>query len=82
MVTFARSLSKIINQCLIGLVNIYQYLLSPFLGHRCRFYPSCSSYAKEALQQFSIVKALYLIVKRLIKCHPGHPGGVDEISTR
>ena len=82
MAAFTRALSKIISGCLIQLVNGYQLLLSPIVGRQCRFYPSCSHYAKQALQQHRLFYALGLIVKRLIKCHPGHPGGIDEVPIR
>ncbi len=64
---------------LTGLISLYQLCLSPFLGNRCRFYPSCSSYAKEALEQHGVIKGSLLAVKRLSKCHPWHEGGVDLV---
>lgn len=64
---------------LIGLLKIYQYLISPLLGPRCRFWPSCSHYAIEALQVHGPLRGGWLTVKRLIKCHPGHPGGMDPV---
>ncbi len=82
MAVFTRALSKIISNGLIQVVNLYQLLLSPLMGHHCRFYPNCSQYAKLALQRHNLFYALWLISKRLTKCHPGHPGGVDEIPIR
>ncbi len=64
---------------LIALIKLYQLLLSPFLGGRCRFYPSCSSYAVESLQKHGTVKGASLICKRVIKCHPWHKGGIDLV---
>lgn len=64
---------------LIGLVRAYQYLLSPWLGRRCRFYPSCSEYAVEALQKHGGVAGSWLTLRRLARCHPYHPGGVDLV---
>jgi len=63
----------------MGCIKIYQYIFSPFLGCRCRFYPSCSQYAIEAVQQLGIFKGIYLSVRRLLKCHPFHTGGYDPI---
>ncbi len=59
------------------LIKFYQLALSPLLGPCCRFYPTCSHYALEALDKHGVFKGLFLILKRLIKCHPWHPGGVD-----
>ena len=63
----------------IGLIRIYQYAISPFLGRRCRFYPSCSEYAAESLQRHGAVKGLYLSIRRVGRCHPWHPGGYDPV---
>ncbi len=64
---------------LLFLIRLYQWTLSPFLGQCCRFYPTCSEYAIEAIKKRGALKALVLIFKRLIKCGPWHPGGVDEV---
>ncbi len=61
------------------LITLYQLCLSPFLGNRCRFYPTCSSYAKEALEEHGVIKGSQLSLKRLAKCHPWHEGGVDPV---
>lgn len=58
-------------------IRLYQFTLSPFIGNQCRFFPSCSNYALEALQKYSLPKALFYTVKRLLKCGPWHPGGFD-----
>ena len=70
---------KIINRMLICLVTCYQVCVSPLIQGRCRFYPTCSSYAKEALARYNVLTALWLIIRRLSKCHPFHPGDIDEI---
>lgn len=64
------------------LIRLYQLTLSPLLGPRCRFYPSCSEYAAQSLQQHSLLFALWLVAKRLLKCQPLHPGGYDPVPTR
>ncbi|MBX3718714.1 MAG: membrane protein insertion efficiency factor YidD [Parachlamydiales bacterium] len=63
----------------IFLVRLYQLTLSPFLGKRCRFYPSCSDYAIDAVKKHGAWKGSWLTAKRLVKCQPWHPGGVDEV---
>jgi len=60
----------------------YQKTLSPLLGSHCRFYPSCSQYAKEALEEWGLMRGGYYSVKRLLKCHPLHPGGLDPVKKR
>ncbi|MFP5346664.1 MAG: membrane protein insertion efficiency factor YidD [Actinomycetes bacterium] len=64
---------------LIGVVRAYQLLVSPLLGPTCRFYPSCSAYAVEALRRHGAVRGLWLTVRRLARCHPWNPGGVDPV---
>ncbi len=72
--------SQVLRKGLIIVLKGYQYLISPLLGNRCRFYPSCSHYALEALRQHNLIKGSYLIIKRLLRCHPFHPGGFDPVS--
>ena len=60
-------------------IDLYRLALSPLLGARCRFYPTCSSYAKQAIQQWGIAKGLALTLRRLAKCQPFHPGGYDPV---
>ncbi len=63
----------------IKFIRGYRYLLSPILGHNCRFYPSCSHYAEEAIAEHGIAKGIYLAARRLLKCHPWHEGGIDPV---
>lgn len=72
-------MQKIITSLLVALVKGYQLALSPFFGQQCRFTPTCSQYAIEALQAHSSVKGLLLIVKRISRCHPWHAGGHDPV---
>lgn len=67
---------------LVGLVRLYQLFLSPLLPSSCRFYPSCSAYALVALRRFGPVRGLWLTVRRLGRCHPWNPGGVDHVPRR
>jgi len=64
---------------LIGLIRLYQYLISPMIGPHCRFYPSCSHYAVEAIERHGVAYGGYLAMRRLLRCHPWHPGGVDPV---
>lgn len=64
---------------LIAILQAYRYALSPFLGQHCRFHPSCSAYAIEALQCHGVVGGSVLAVRRLARCHPWNPGGFDPV---
>ncbi|MFB9377207.1 membrane protein insertion efficiency factor YidD [Kineococcus gynurae] len=64
------------------LVRAYQLLVSPLLGPTCRFYPSCSQYAIDALRERGVLVGLWLTVRRLGRCHPWNPGGVDPVPPR
>ena len=57
----------------------YQLALSPLLGPRCRFYPSCSCYAHTAIVRFGAWRGMWLALRRLLRCHPFHPGGYDPV---
>ena len=63
----------------IKLIHIYRYLASPWVGNQCRFYPTCSHYAEEAIKKHGLIKGGYLMLRRLLKCHPWHPGGLDPV---
>ncbi|MES9906329.1 MAG: membrane protein insertion efficiency factor YidD [Sedimenticola sp.] len=64
---------------LILLVKGYSYLVSPFLGNNCRYYPTCSEYAQEAIECHGVITGLWLAIKRVSRCHPFHEGGVDPV---
>lgn len=68
-----------INRLLIGVVRGYQKVLSPVMGNQCRFYPTCSNYSIEALQEHGAIKGSWLTVKRIARCHPGCEGGHDPV---
>ena len=63
----------------LALIRIYQRLFSPFLGRRCRYFPTCSEYTFEAIQKHGLFKGSFLGAKRLLRCHPFHEGGVDPV---
>ena len=61
------------------LIRGYQLAISPFLGPRCRFYPSCSHYAIEAIETHGALRGVWLSIKRISRCHPWHEGGFDPV---
>lgn len=75
----SRRVLKFVGGAMVMLVKIYQYTLSPLLGPRCRFWPSCSSYTIEAIQVHGPFKGGWMAAKRIVKCHPGNPGGMDPV---
>jgi uncharacterized protein len=64
---------------LIILVAAYRYALSPMLGRSCRFHPSCSAYAQEALERHGALRGVWLALRRIGRCHPWHHGGYDPV---
>jgi uncharacterized protein len=64
---------------LVGLLTVYRRFISPLLGPRCRFYPSCSAYALEAVQLHGALRGSWLAMRRLSRCHPFHAGGLDPV---
>ena len=70
---------RLLNLVLIGLVRFYQLCISPLKPKSCRFYPTCSTYMLEALKKHGPIKGTVLGIKRILKCHPFHPGGYDPL---
>jgi len=68
-----------LNAPFLLLIRLYRATLSPVLPRACRFHPSCSEYAEQALRSRPLPRALWLIVRRLARCHPFHPGGFDPL---
>jgi uncharacterized protein len=68
-----------VKRVLIALIGAYRLLLSPLLGPRCRFYPTCSAYAVEAIDTHGAMRGTWLAIKRILRCGPWHPGGVDPV---
>lgn len=60
-------------------IRLYQRLISPLLGARCRFRPSCSEYAAQAILRHGVFRGFYLGIRRVLRCHPWNPGGIDEV---
>ncbi|TFW09966.1 membrane protein insertion efficiency factor YidD [Oxalobacteraceae bacterium OM1] len=67
------------SRLLLLLLRAYKLAVSPFLGQNCRFYPSCSDYAAEAVRIYGAARGGLLAARRLCKCHPWHPGGLDPV---
>lgn len=68
---------KILKSIILKLIKFYQTFISVNLGENCRFWPSCSQYTMEAIEKYGLLKGSFLGLKRIFKCHPFHPGGVD-----
>jgi putative membrane protein insertion efficiency factor len=64
---------------LVILIRLYQKFISPVKGQTCRFYPSCSEYSVQALQKYGFIKGSWKSIRRILKCHPFHPGGHDPV---
>ncbi|MDH4204250.1 MAG: membrane protein insertion efficiency factor YidD [Desulfobacteraceae bacterium] len=60
-------------------IRAYQFILSPILAPACRFYPTCSEYAYQSILRYGLLKGFLLALKRILRCHPFHPGGIDPV---
>lgn len=63
----------------VALIRLYQWVVSPLFPPACRFYPTCSEYARQAMLRYGFLKGAWLAARRLVKCHPFHPGGYDPL---
>ncbi|MDN5276234.1 MAG: uncharacterized protein PWR01_199 [Clostridiales bacterium] len=72
-------IAALMKRFLIGVIRCYQRTISPLLPNSCRFYPTCSEYAVQAVEKYGVLKGLYMGIKRVLKCHPFHPGGYDPV---
>ncbi len=73
------AITRLLGYVLIPFIKIYQYIISPVMGPKCRFVPTCSQYGEEALKKYGLFKGGWLLVKRLSKCRPGGGSGWDPV---
>lgn len=73
------TVGTVLAQPLIWVIRAYQLVISPMTPPSCRYYPSCSAYAVGALHKFGLVRGSYLAARRVLRCHPWAPGGVDHV---
>lgn len=76
MIAFLHDLPK---RFLLALLRFYKREISPYLPPSCRFVPTCSEYAMQAVAKYGAVKGGYLAIRRILRCHPFHPGGYDPV---
>ncbi len=76
---FGFYIKRFMNRMIIGMIKLYQTVISPALPGSCRFYPTCSQYTVEALERYGVLKGLSMGIKRILRCHPFHPGGYDPV---
>lgn len=74
-----QGVSGLIRKLIVICIKVYQKWISPLKRPSCRFYPTCSQYALEAVQKYGSLRGLIMAVKRIMKCHPFHPGGYDPV---
>jgi len=74
-----KKIMQILGLPFIALIKIYQWSISPWLGPKCRFTPSCSHYAVDALKKYGLIKGSWLAIKRILKCHPWGGHGYDPV---
>ena len=72
-------MTTMIRWLVLGAIRLYQWLLSPLLPPACRFWPTCSEYAAQAVQRYGVWQGGKLALRRLLRCHPFHPGGYDPV---
>ena len=72
-------MNSFISDLIILIIKVYRFILSPWLGNHCRFYPTCSAYAIEAIQRHGVLHGGRLAIKRLLSCQPWHEGGIDPV---
>lgn len=79
MKSIVKRISSAISWVLIKLIRLYQLTLSPLLGQSCRHYPTCSAYTMEAIEEWGVLRGVWLGIKRILKCHPWGSSGYDPV---
>jgi putative membrane protein insertion efficiency factor len=79
--TETKAAQRIMKKPILKILRFYSDQVSPFLPSRCRFHPSCSRYTHEAIEKHGLAHGSYLGARRILKCHPWHPGGIDPVPT-
>lgn len=74
-----RTIQSLLTSPFLWVIRGYQKFISPLFAPSCRFYPSCSEYTYQVFKKYGIIKGFIFSIKRITKCHPGHPGGFDPI---
>jgi putative membrane protein insertion efficiency factor len=82
IVLWKKSLGALLSVAFVGLIRLYQKLISPMLGQRCRYYPSCSNYSLQAIRTHGPIKGLALTLWRVLRCNPWSAGGVDQVPAK
>lgn len=77
-----KTFGALLSAVFVGIIRLYQVVLSPMLGQRCRYYPSCSHYSLQAIRTHGPIKGLALSLWRLLRCNPWSAGGVDQVPTK
>ena len=72
-------MERIIKNIILKILRFYQIFISTFTRPSCRFYPTCSEYAYQAFENYGVFRGSFLTIKRILKCHPFHPGGYDPL---
>ncbi len=76
---YIQKLNKLTSLLFVQLIKVYRITISPWMGASCRFNPTCSVYSIEAIEKYGIAKGGFMSIKRILKCHPFHPGGNDPV---
>lgn len=70
---------RLLKLIMLLLIKVYQWFISPYIGPHCRYYPTCSAYAVQAIEKYGPFKGGWMALKRILRCHPGHKGGYDPV---
>jgi len=77
-----RAIGLVPRNIVVGLLHVYRAVISPLYGDVCRYYPSCSAYGLQSVQEHGVVRGGWLTTRRLVRCHPWSEGGIDDVPTQ